>query len=154
MRSRQLSAESPTSVVIEADAFLGDVANLKAQFDAVASNPGHDYKLDPGRSFFTDAKAFPRNTILRVSQTWVTDSPDTIDNAPDARSIEVKMTYNVIAAPKDGYMPRIADPRIGYFEQPLLNFKATVILRATSTTSAAGTLCRQRLVSRRLRKIP
>ena len=124
MRSRQFVAESPTSVVIEADAFLGDVADLKAQFDAVASNPGHDYKLDSDRSFFTDAKAFPRNTILRVSQTWVTDSPDTIDNAPDARSIEVKMTYNVIAAPKDGYMPRIADPRIGYFEQPLLNFQS------------------------------
>jgi Met-zincin/Domain of unknown function (DUF5117) len=117
-------AESPTSVVIEADAFLGDLANLKAQFDAVASNPGHGYKLDSDRSFFTDAKAFPRNTILRVSQTWVTDSPDTIDNAPDARSIEVKMTYNVIAAPKDGYVPRIADPRIGYFEQPLLNFQS------------------------------
>ena len=33
------------------------------------------------------------------------------------------MTYNVIAAPKDGYMPRIADPRMGYFEQPLLDFQ-------------------------------
>jgi Met-zincin/Domain of unknown function (DUF5117) len=116
-------AESPTAVVIAADAFLGDVADLRAQFDAVVSKPEHSYKLDSDRSFFTDAKAFAQNTILRVSQTWVTDSPDTIDNAPDPRSIEVKMTYNLIAAPNDGYMPRIADPRVGYFEQPLLDFQ-------------------------------
>ncbi len=119
----QIAAESPTAVVIPADAFLGDVADLHAQFDAVVSSPEHSYKLDSERSFFTDAKAFPQNTILRVSQTWVTDSPDTIDNAPDARSIEVKMTYNLIAAPQDGYMPRIADPRVGYFEQPFLDFQ-------------------------------
>jgi hypothetical protein len=60
-------AESPTSVVIAADAFLGDVADLRAQFDAVVSKPEHSYKLDSDRSFFTDAKAFPENTILRVS---------------------------------------------------------------------------------------
>jgi hypothetical protein len=116
-------AESPTAIVVSADSFLGDVADLRAQFDAVVSKPEHSYKLDSDRSFFTDAKAFPQNTILRVSQTWVTDSPDTIDNVPDARSIEVKMTYNFIAAPQDGYMPRIADPRVGYFEQPLLDFQ-------------------------------
>ncbi|MGA8535144.1 MAG: zinc-dependent metalloprotease [Candidatus Tumulicola sp.] len=116
-------AESPTSVVISAAPFLGDVANFAAQFDAVAANPAHAYRLDPARSFFLEAKAFPQNTILRVSQTWASASPDTIDNAPDARSIEVKMTYNIIAAPQDGYMPRIADPRVGYFEQPLIDFQ-------------------------------
>ncbi|MBV8433228.1 MAG: zinc-dependent metalloprotease [Candidatus Eremiobacteraeota bacterium] len=116
-------AESANAVVIGTTPFLDDVANLKAQFDAVASKPGHSYKLDPDRSFFTEAKAFPQNTILRVSQTWSTDSPDTIDNAPDPRSIEVKMTYNFIAAPADGYMARIGDPRVGYFEQPLLDFQ-------------------------------
>jgi hypothetical protein len=115
-------AESDSQVVISTAPFLGDVANLAAQFDAVASKPGHGYKLDSSRSFLIKGKAFPQNTILRVSQTWATDSPDTIDNAPDARSIEVKMTYNFIAPPKDGYMPRIADPRVGYFEQPLIDF--------------------------------
>ncbi len=116
-------AESPSLVVIPAAPFLGDVANFAAQFDAIAPNPAHAYRLDTSRSFFLDAKAFPQNTMLRVSQTWASASPDTIDNAPDARSIEVKMTYNIIAAPNDGYMPRIADPRVGYFEQPLIDFQ-------------------------------
>jgi len=115
-------AQSKTAVVVPAAPFLGDLADISAQFEQVASKPGHSYRLDPSRSFFMDAKSFPDNTLLRVSQTWTTDSPDTIDNAPDPRSIEVRMTYNIIAAPHNGYMPRIADPRVGYFEQPLIDF--------------------------------
>lgn len=119
-----ISAESSTAVVVSAAPFLGDVADLGAQFDAVETNPAHGYHLDSTRTFFLEAKAFPQNTILRVSQTWASQSPQTIDNAPDARSIEVKMTYNFIAAPSDGYMPRLADPRVGYFSQPLLDFQS------------------------------
>ena len=117
-------AESPSLVVIPATTFLGDVADFGAQFDQIAPNPQHAYRLDSSRTFFMETKAFPQNTILRVSQTWASSSPDTIDNAPDARSIEVKMTYNLIAAPQDGYVPRIADPRVGYFEQPLIDFQS------------------------------
>lgn len=116
-------AESDTAVVISASPFLGDVADLKATFDQIASNPEHGYRLDADRSFFTDAKSFPQNTVLRVSQTWVSESPDTIDVAPDARSIEVRMTYNFIAPPGDDYMPRLADARVGYFSLPLIDFQ-------------------------------
>lgn len=115
-------AQSDTMLVIAAAPFLGDLADLHARFDSVASKPGHTYRLDATRSFFITAKSFPENTLLRVSQTWSTDSPDTIDNAPDPRSIEVRLTYNIIAAPQDGYRPRIADPRVGYFSQPLIDF--------------------------------
>lgn len=120
-------AESASGVVISADPFLGDVANLAAAFNAAAGNPGHTYHLDSARSFFTKAKSFPRNTVLRVSQTWATDAPDTIDVAPDARSIEVSMTYNFIMPPSDGYIPRYADPRVGYFEQPLIDFSSDAL---------------------------
>ncbi len=117
-------AESDTVVVIATTPFLGDVANLKAQFDNVVTKPQNAYHLDTMRSFLSDAKTFPQNTLLRVRQTWATDSPDTIDNVPDARSIEVRMTYNIVAAPNDGYQPRLADPRVGYFSQPLLDFRS------------------------------
>ncbi|HTX60505.1 MAG TPA: zinc-dependent metalloprotease [Verrucomicrobiae bacterium] len=116
-------AESPTTVVISAAPFLGDVADFLAQFNAAAPHPGHTYHLDESRSFFTASKAFAQNTVLRVAQTWATDAPDTIDNAPDPRSVEVDVTYNIIAAPHDGYMPRIADDRIGYFELPMIDFQ-------------------------------
>ena len=117
-----IEAESDSAVVISAAPFLGDVADLRSQFEAVEPNPQHAYRLDPSRTFFTEAKAFPQNTIVRVSQTWASESPNTIDNVPDPRSIEVRMTYNIVAAPSDHYMPRIADPRVGFFEQPLIDF--------------------------------
>jgi len=119
-----ISAEDKTKglMVISANTFLGDVADLSAVFDQIVENPAHGYRLDPSRSFFTETKAFPDNTVLRVSQTWASQSPDTLDNVPDPRALEVRMTYNIIAAPNDGYMPRYSDARVGYFEQPLLNF--------------------------------
>jgi energy-converting hydrogenase Eha subunit A len=117
-------AQGEGKVVIAANVFLGDMANLAASFERIArGNPAGAYRLDPTRAFFEQAKAFPDNDILRVSQTWASASPPArVDNAPDARSIEVVMTYNIIAAPNDGYIPRIADPRVGYFEQPLVDF--------------------------------
>lgn len=117
-------AESDTDLVIATAPFLGDIANLKAQFDNVVEKPQNSYHLDTMRSFLSDAKTFPQNTLLRVRQTWATDSPDAIDNVPDPRSVEVRMTYNIIAAPSDGYQPRLADPRVGYFSQPLLDFRS------------------------------
>lgn len=109
-------------VVISASAFLGDVADYQQTFAQEDKNPLRGYHLDATRTFFEATKAFVRNDVLRVSQTWASLDPDKIDNAPDARSIEVTMTYNLIAAPSDGYISRIADPRVGYFEQALLDF--------------------------------
>ncbi len=118
-------AEDDTNgtVLISASPFLADVAGFQAIFDAVASNPMHGYHFDPSRAFFKAVKAFPDNDVIRVSQTWASGSPDTFDNAPDPRSIEVGVTYNIVAAPSDGYVPRIYDPRVGFFIQPLLNFQ-------------------------------
>lgn len=111
------------AIVVPAAPFLGDVANMAAQFQALIPNPMHGYHLDPTKSFFTVAKALPGNDVLRVSQSWASFYPTLIDNVPDARSVEVKMTYNITGVPHDGYMPRIADDRVGYFEQALLNFQ-------------------------------
>ena len=50
-RRRSLRSRQPRSSS-QPMRFSGDVADLRAQFDAVASKPEHDYKLDCGRSFF------------------------------------------------------------------------------------------------------
>ncbi|HVA27867.1 MAG TPA: zinc-dependent metalloprotease [Candidatus Baltobacteraceae bacterium] len=122
-------AQDDTRVVIPAAPFLGDVADLADSLKDAAGGPAHAYHLDPTKSFFAAAKAFPKNDVLRVDQTWVSLDPDKLDNAPDPRSVEVKMTYNLIAAPNDGYVPRIADQRVGFFSQPLLNFASDSELR-------------------------
>lgn len=117
-----IAAFDEETIVIPASAFLGDVADFEQSINRGGANPLGGYRLDPTRSFFAQTKAFPQNDVLRVDQTWQGSGTGRLDNAPDARSIEVLMTYNIIQAPSDGYMPRIADPRVGYFAQPLINF--------------------------------
>ncbi len=117
-----IAAQDGTRVVIPAKPFLGDVADLAPALRAAVKAESHAYHLDMSKSFFLATKAFPKNDVLRVDQTWTSAQPDRLDNAPDARNVEVKITYNLIAAPHDGFVPRIADPRVGYFSQPLLDF--------------------------------
>jgi uncharacterized protein DUF4953/uncharacterized protein DUF5117/uncharacterized protein DUF5118 len=115
-------AEDFNGVVVSASPFLGDVAYLAAVFQQEIDSPEHGYRLDPDRSFFARTAAFPTNDLLEVSQTWQSENPNLIDNTPDARSLEVRMEYNLIAPPGGGYMPRIADDRVGYFTLPQLDF--------------------------------
>ncbi|MHB8462566.1 MAG: zinc-dependent metalloprotease [Vulcanimicrobiaceae bacterium] len=118
-----VSTDAKTGMIVfPASAFLGDVADMASQFRASIPNPAHGYHLDPTKSFFKSAKALPDNDILHVSQTWSSFDPNTIDNVPDARNVDVQITYNIAARPNDHYMPRIADARVGYFSQPVLDF--------------------------------
>ncbi len=117
-----IAAQDKTHIVIPADAFLDDIADLAAALNDGEKNPAHQYHLDPKRTFFLQAKSFPLNDVLRVDQSWVAAESTDHDNAPDSRYVEVRMTYNLIAAPDDGYVPRLYDARVGYFSQALMNF--------------------------------
>lgn len=117
-----ITAQDDTHVVIPAAPFLGDVADMSSSMQEAAGGPMHAYHLDPTKSFFISNKAFPENDVLHVDQTWTSADPGQLDNAPDARNVEVRITYNIVAAPHDGYMPRLDDARVGYFSQALLNF--------------------------------
>ena len=122
-------AQDDKRVIIAAAPFLGDIGDLASDLQSAGKGPLHAYHLDPSKSFFISAKAFPKNDVLLVDQTWNAGSGGALDNAPDPRDVEVKMTYNLVEAPHDGYVPRIEDPRVGYFSQPLLNFSTDNELR-------------------------
>ncbi len=124
-----ISAQDDKRVVISAATFLQDIGDLASSLRFASRNPLSAYHLDPTKSFFAKNKAFPQNDILTVDQTWTSTAGAALDNAPDPRNVEVKMTYNLIAAPNDGYVPRIYDPRVGYFSQPLINFSTDRELR-------------------------
>jgi len=126
-----IEAQDDKRVIIPAAAFLGDIGDLASGLQDAAKSPAHAYRLDPAKSFFIGTKAFPQNVVLRVDQTWTSAQPDLLDNAPDPRNVEVRITYNLIQAPNDGYMPRIYDPRVGFFSQPLLDFTTDTQLQRT-----------------------
>ncbi len=110
-------------IVIAADAFLGDVIDLSDSLKAtLGTTPENSYHLDTDTASFGPTKAFPQNVLIEVRQNWVTDVPDVVDNVPDPRNIEFRIDYNLVAPPNDGYMPRIADDRVGFFSNVTLDF--------------------------------
>jgi len=120
------------NIVIDASPFLGDVIDLTdaLRFSTGSDkNPGAAYHLDADRSYFGDSKAFPENVIIEADQTFTSAQPVaqdgsvTLDNVPDPRAVQIKVKYNIMQAPaKDSYMPRIADDRVGYYPDILLDF--------------------------------
>jgi len=114
------------TLVVDAAPLLGDTLNLgNAISDAVAAehNPQGGYHLDPSRTYFGPSKAFPQNVILEADETFESAKPDAIDTVPDARSIQMRVKYNLSAiAGTPGYMPRLYDDRVGFWEDPHIAF--------------------------------
>ena len=113
------------TIVIDASPFLGDVLDLEDTLKQALNpdNPSQAYHLDRDRTYFGPTKAFPKNVLIEADQTWTSDEPKVVDNVPDPRSIEFRIDYNIVE-PSDSkdYMPRIADERVGFFDQPFLDF--------------------------------
>jgi hypothetical protein len=87
------------------------------------TNPLGAYHLDPTRTYFGASKAFPKNVMIEVDQTFASAKPETLNTVPDPRSIQFRVKYNlaeVLATP--GYMPRLTDDRVGLWDDPHIQF--------------------------------
>jgi len=106
--------------------FDGEVDQLN---ELVNQGAGGQYILDREKSGVDSAKGFPNNTVVRMSlHYW---SPRGAQPNPllellglagesqleDSRSVPLTVTYNLWMRKDDGYVPRVADPRIGYFTE-------------------------------------
>jgi len=112
-------------VVFDASFFLGDLINMTAQLRQVTGpdHPDQAYSLNPDETLFGPTRAFPLNIVIDADQTWKSDNPQEIDNVPDPRAFQLRIAYNIMQPPDStGYMPRLADDRIGYFDSAYLNF--------------------------------
>lgn len=112
--------------VLDLSPLLGDVLDLANHLSDAAGaekNPAGAYHLDPMRSYFGAGKAFPKNVIVEADQTFASGKPDAINTVPDARSVQMRVKYNlseIVSAPD--YMPRLYDDRVGYWEDPHVAF--------------------------------
>lgn len=117
--------------LIKVDTFL--LTDFNRIGSRLAAGPGN-YVVDRDKTFFDEVKAFPLNTVFRVSYTFnspgsglagaagaaLTPGPRTLI---DSRSVPIKMTYNLFALPvNNGYQPRLNDPRVGYFTADFTDF--------------------------------
>jgi hypothetical protein len=105
--------------------FLSDLANLS---DALNDTTGGEYTFSESKSHFVETLGFPLNDEIQTSQSFETHTQPhnmaSLEVFPDWRSISLGVHYSLASLPKDDYMPRLADSRIGYFTTSIKDFSS------------------------------
>ncbi|MHB8590529.1 MAG: zinc-dependent metalloprotease [Vulcanimicrobiaceae bacterium] len=119
----RIAAEDASSgtIVFDASSLLDDQMDLRNFIDGGLPT-AQRYRRDSALSYFDTTKAFPDNDLLEVVQTWTTRAEHVIDTAPDAQRVAIKVVYNFTQLPHDNYRPRLADDRVGIYDDIYLDF--------------------------------
>jgi len=113
------------ALVVDAAPFLEDQLNLKAVLrQNVHDRPkAEPYTLDKDRSYFGTTKAFPKNVVIEALQDWTAEDQRIEDAVPDPRHVQMRVVYNMAELPPLGdYRPRLADDRVGIYNDIYLSF--------------------------------
>ncbi len=105
------------NVVIPADFLLTDINDVTTMLNppGMFFSPAR-YSLNPALGYYGPSKAFPKNVEVETDLTWSSGTGDpTIDAVPDSRFLLLKIHDSILELPNDGYQPRLADDRVGYF---------------------------------------
>ncbi len=114
LASLPVEADEGSRVVVDATPlFLRDAADVEGRLRR--ANQGA-FRLDAGRSGFHAAriKSFPQNAEVETIVTFAADNPGLLVNnvTPDGRAFTLRIHHSFLRA-REGYTPRVADPRIG-----------------------------------------
>ncbi|MBV8885352.1 MAG: zinc-dependent metalloprotease [Chroococcidiopsidaceae cyanobacterium CP_BM_RX_35] len=114
---RSIHPQRQSILVDLGDLLLADVPDLSSQLSSLLQG---SYQLDERKSYFGVAKVFPFNLEIESVYGFSSDSneqqPTALETVPDSRDITVRVHYGFSQLPKsDGFSPRLADERVGYF---------------------------------------
>ena len=80
---------------------------------------GASYSIDEDKSYFKDVKAFPLNVEIASIYGFSSDNDSAVNylpSIPDSRAFNLRIHYSFSEVPlNNGYRPRLADERVGYF---------------------------------------
>jgi len=112
----EIAAETEGRVLVDATSFaLRDAHGVTKALSAAGQG---SYRLEESRSalYLENTKAFPRNTEIEVTLTFVGDDPGAWvrDVVPTPEAITVRERHSLVRLPEPGFEPREADPRSGY----------------------------------------
>ncbi|MCY7385270.1 MAG: zinc-dependent metalloprotease, partial [Microcoleus sp. CAN_BIN18] len=100
-----------------------DLPRVKAILSAIL---GAAYSIDEDKSYFKDVKAFPLNVEIASIYGFSSDNDSGINSLPsipDSRAFNLRIHYSFSEVPlNNGYRPRLADERVGYFLTAYKNF--------------------------------
>ena len=77
-------------------------------------------RLDTGRSFIDEARAFPENVNVRHTMTF--DAAEPPGDASGTGTISMQMFQSMILLPAEPMTPRLADERVGWFTVSQIDF--------------------------------
>ncbi|MDY6982870.1 MAG: DUF5117 domain-containing protein, partial [Pseudomonadota bacterium] len=127
LASLPIEAEEGDRVVVDATAlFMRDAADIESELSGI--NQG-SMRFDASRSGFVPErmKAFPDNTEVETLITFDVDGagPVARNILPDEHAMSLFIHHSFLRAPT-GYVPRVADPRVGVSALSFKNFAAPV----------------------------
>ncbi len=103
-------------IVFPADFLMTDLNDISDPLNQGNTTPQARYNLNRSLSYYGPTKSFPKNVEIETDLTWSSSTPDAgIDAVPDSRFLLLKIHNSILELPNDGYRPRIADDRGGYF---------------------------------------
>ena len=86
-------------------------------------DPSHPYSVDKARTVWGKVLAFPKNIELEVRYTLASTKPGPIPAVPDPSVFTLNVRYSISELPvHNGYRPRLADDRVGYFLTKVYNY--------------------------------
>lgn len=108
------------SVLVDAGALFAswDMHNMEPRLKRAYDTP---YKFDKDNSAVIMIKSFPENSEIGVQMQFNTTEPKESVVLPDARRLAVQFHISLVDLPEDGYMPRIADGRVGHFPEVFMD---------------------------------
>ncbi|BAY17246.1 hypothetical protein NIES21_30810 [Anabaenopsis circularis NIES-21] len=75
-----------------------------------------DYRLESSKSYFGNVNSFPQNVEIDANYGFSSPEGANLITLPDSRALSLKVHYSFSQLQENnGYIPRIADDRVGYF---------------------------------------
>ncbi|MEH2268910.1 MAG: zinc-dependent metalloprotease [Nostoc sp.] len=82
-----------------------------------------DYRLDARKSYFGDVNSFPENVEIDSIYGFSSLEGSNLVTVPDSRALSLKVHYSFSQLRENnGYIPRLADDRVGYFTTAFQDF--------------------------------
>ncbi|MBW3623511.1 MAG: zinc-dependent metalloprotease [Armatimonadetes bacterium] len=104
--------ERKTLLVDAKPFFMGDLGGMS---QILRMRLGSGYNFDAGKSYYGTVKSFPKNSELQTYYSFNSGDLRYLETLPDSRNVTLRIHYSISEMPDDGYRPRLADDRLGYF---------------------------------------
>ena len=123
--------EETGAILIEADSlFLSEAWTQLSPSRDPDADPRSEFtvgEFDPAKSQILNLRSYPLNTDVEVEYVFHNPKPLVYgsDAVTDPRNISVKALHSLIEMPDNDYRPRLADPRLGSFDQRITDLTST-----------------------------